>query len=139
MRAAYAMQGQASALCSCGDNVVVARLNQAALTHCKGSALAVAVNVTDECHVRDAHGGLASDLQSYCPSSACTFHSILSVSGFEWHHTNEGYDNRRESTAACTGIVPKRGARMRSLTSIAPPVAPVLLVKVEESRRTYAH
>lgn len=47
---------------------VRARLDQSALSHCKGSALAVAINISNECGVGDAHIGLAGDLHSKPPS-----------------------------------------------------------------------
>ena len=37
-------------------------LNKAPLSHCKGPALAVAINVANKCGVGDAHGGLPCNL-----------------------------------------------------------------------------
>ncbi len=65
---------------------VKARLDQAALSHCKGSALAVAIDISNKCGVGDAHRGLASNLHSkHCFNAVLVIFTAVKLgSGLEW-------------------------------------------------------
>ena len=133
--------------CRCGDKGK-ANLDQSALTHCKGSALAVAIYISNECGVGDAYRGLASDL--HLKHSFDTEFMTLKVTAVQligcvaWQPSfrdalfldlgkrHSPSTPRNFSTGECECKL------VRDVASIAPPVAPVLLVKMEESRRTCA-